>query len=169
MTEEMITLAGGCFWCTEAVFQRLKGVSKVESGYANSNVENPSYEQVSSGQTGAAECNQVTYDPQVISLEKILEVFFRLHDPTTLNRQGNDVGPQYRSAIFYQTDQQKEIAEKFMQPNFVTEIVPLKSFYKAEDYHQDYYNKNKSAPYCQLVIDPKIHKLYKDFKEDLKD
>lgn len=171
------TLAGGCFWCTEAVFQRLRGVNKIVSGYAGGTVPNPSYEQVCSGKTGHAEAIQITFDPSVTAYEKLLEVFWRLHDPTTLNRQGNDIGTQYRSTIFYHDENQKKIAEdlkrkleeeKVFSDRMVTEIVPFTKFYKAEEYHQNYYEKNSYAPYCQIVIDPKIQKLYKNFKEDLK-
>lgn len=175
---ESAILAGGCFWCTEAVFQKLKGVSKVTPGYTGGNVENPGYEQVSSGDTGHAEAIRVEFDPSVISFEKLLDVFWALHDPTTLNRQGADVGTQYRSSIFYQNDTQKETAEKSLKKaeesgmypdKFVTEIVPLNVFYPAENYHQNYYEQNKNSnSYCRIVIDPKITKLYKDFKSDLK-
>ncbi|MDQ6660376.1 MAG: peptide-methionine (S)-S-oxide reductase MsrA [Chloroflexota bacterium] len=171
------TFASGCFWCTEAVFQRLKGVTSVVSGYAASKVENPSYQQVCSGKTGAAEAIQITYDPSVISYGKLLEIFWHLHDPTTLNRQGNDVGTQYRSAIFYHNDEQKRIAlaakealEKsgdYKKP-IVTEIAPFTNFYPAEDYHNDYYDNNRSQSYCKFVIDPKVQKLLKEYKNDVK-
>jgi peptide-methionine (S)-S-oxide reductase len=172
---ETATLAGGCFWCTEAVFKRLKGVESVTPGYTGGQVENPSYEQVSSGTTGHAEAIQIEFDPKIISFDKLLEVFWKLHDPTTLNRQGADVGTQYRSAIFYHHKTQQDTAEKskkshtadFSDP-IVTEIVPFTKFYAAEGYHEDYYDKNRSNPYCQIVIDPKITKLYKEFKENLK-
>ncbi len=175
---EIATLAGGCFWCTEAVFQRLKGVEKVESGYSGGDVENPTYEQVCSGNTGHAEAIQIAFDPSVISFEKLLEVFWHLHDPTTLNRQGADEGTQYRSAIFYHDEAQKEIAEKSLKDaessgmykdKFVTEIVPFKNFYKAESYHKDYYNRNNTQGYCTYVIDPKITKLYKEFPQEVKE
>ncbi len=172
------TLAGGCFWCTEAIFQRLKGVTAVIPGYAASRIENPSYEQVCSGRTGAAEAIQVTYDPSIISYEKLLEIFWHVHDPTTPNRQGNDVGTQYRSAIYYQTDEQQRIAlaskealEKsgtYKQP-VVTEIVPFTNFYPAEDYHKDYYDRNRYQPYCMVVIDPKVQKLLKGYRTEVKD
>lgn len=164
---EIATLAGGCFWCTEAIFERLKGVEKVESGYAGGTKENPTYEQVSSGSTGHAEANQITFDPKVISYKTLLEVFFKLHDPTTLNRQGADEGPQYRSAVFYHNEEQKKVAEELKSKisGAVTEIVPAGKFNMAEANHQDYYNRNGSATYCKLVIDPKIQKLYKEFKE----
>ena len=163
------TLGGGCFWCTEAIFKRLKGVTSVVSGYAGGTMENPSYEKVSQGSTGYAEAIQIKFDPSIISYEKILEVFWATHDPTTLNRQGADVGTQYRSAIFYHDLKQKEIAEKSKQSSFVTEIVPLDKFYKAEEYHQNFYEKNKSSPYCQIVINPKIQKLIEKFGKDVKE
>lgn len=175
---ETATIAGGCFWCTEAIFKRLKGVNSVVSGYSGGQMENPSYEQVSSGTTNHAEAIQITFDPKVISYEKLLEVFFKLHDPTTLNQQGNDVGTQYRSVIFYDDEKQKQTAQKVsekieksqMYKNpIVTEIVPYYNFYKAENYHQNYYEVNKTQPYCQLIIDPKIQKLYKEFKETVKE
>src|SRR5438874_3308492 len=154
-------LAGGCFWCTEAIFNRLKGVTGVVSGYAASKVANPSYEAVCSGRTGAAEAIQITYDPSVISYDKLLDIFWHVHDPTTLNRQGHDVGTQYRSAIFYHNDEQKHtaLASKealehsgaYKKP-VVTEIVPFTNFYPAEDYHTDYYDRNRSQGYCQFVI-----------------
>ncbi|MEK7497757.1 MAG: peptide-methionine (S)-S-oxide reductase MsrA [Patescibacteria group bacterium] len=164
---ELATFAGGCFWCTEAIFERLRGVLKVESGYTSGDKEDPSYEEVSSGTTGHAEANQITFDPKIISYKNLLEIFFKLHDPTTINRQGSDIGEQYRSAIFYHSDEQKKTAEflKSKIPGVVTEILPSGKFYIAEAYHQDYYNQNNSAPYCKLVIDPKIQKLYKEFKE----
>ncbi len=171
------TFAGGCFWCIEAVFKRLKGVSKVQSGYAGEGVPNPSYELVSTGSTPYAEAVQIEYDPAEISFETLLDVFWAVHDPTTLNRQGADIGPQYRSAIFYHDESQKGEAEKskaalaasgkYPDP-VVTTIEPLTQFYSAEAYHDDYYDKNRSQGYCRLVIDPKIHKLYKDFKDKLK-
>ena len=172
------TLAGGCFWCTEAIFTRLKGVTSVVSGYAASRVEKPSYEEVCSGKTGAAEAIQITYDPSVISFDTLLEIFWHLHDPTTLNRQGNDIGTQYRSAIFYHNDEQKQIAlvsketiEKagaYKKP-VVTEITPFTNFYPAEDNHKEYYDRNRSQPYCMYVIDPKVQKLLKEYKNELKD
>ncbi len=167
---EIATIAGGCFWCTEAIFDRLKGVISVMPGYAGGWKENPTYEEVCSGKTGHAEAIQITFDPEVISYEKLLEIFFHLHDPTQLNRQGNDVGMQYRSAIFYHNEKQKKTAEKAMAKiaKAVTEIVPFTNFYKAEDYHQKYYGKNGGAPYCQAVIDPKIQKLLKEFSKDVK-
>lgn len=173
---ELLTLGGGCFWCTEAVFQRINGVKKVVSGYAGGFVENPTYRQICSGTTGHAEVIQVFYDPDTISTEKLLEIFWATHDPTTLNRQGNDVGPQYRSAIFYHNDKIREIAENlkssinkagvFDHP-IVTEISPFSNFYPAEDYHQDYFNLNGHQPYCQFVVKPKVDKLKNFFEEYL--
>jgi len=174
---ETATLAGGCFWCTEAIFKKLKGVSKVTSGYSGGRGEEPSYYSVSKGTTGHAEAIQIEFDQAVISYEKLLEVFFKLHDPTTLNKQGNDVGTQYRSMVFYHDEKQKESAErvkkiiegeKVYSDPVVTEIVPYTNFYPAEDYHLDYYAKNSDAPYCRIVIDPKITKLYKLFEKETK-
>ena len=172
------TLAGGCFWCTEAIFKQLKGVTSVVSGYAASQVENPSYQAVCSGRTGAAEAVQITYDPSVISYDTLLEIFWYTHDPTTLNRQGNDIGTQYRSAIFYHTDEQQHVAlaskealeasGTYKKP-IVTEIVPFTNFYPAEDYHNDYYDRNRSQPYCMFVIDPKVQKLLKAYRNEVKD
>lgn len=171
------TFGMGCFWCTEAVFQRIKGVTKVESGYSGGAVKNPTYEEVSSGKSGHAEVSQITYDPSKISYAELLEIFWKMHDPTTLNRQGADVGPQYRSAIFYYDPQQKAEALKYkaelnkarVYPNpIVTEIVAAKPFYKAETEHQNYYNLNGKQPYCRLVILPKVEKLEKVFKDKLK-
>src|SRR3989442_11356440 len=171
------TLAGGCFWCTEAIFNRLKGVISVVSGYAASQVANPSYEAVCSGRTGAAEAIQITYDPSIISYDTLLEIFWHMHDPTTLNRQGNDIGTQYRSAIFYQNDAQKqgalaskEALEKssaYKKP-IVTEITPFTNFYPAENYHKEYYDRNRYQPYCMFVIDPKVQKLLKEYRNELK-
>lgn len=175
---ETATLAGGCFWCTEAIFKRLKGVESVTSGYSGGNVENPTYEQVCSGTTGHAEAIQIKFDPKIISFYKLLYVFFKLHNPTTLNQQGNDIGTQYRSAIFYHSKKQKLTAEKvkkeiekseMYKDPIVTEIAPFKNFYEAEGYHKNYYDRNSQAPYCQYVIDPKIQKLYKEFKEEVKE
>jgi peptide-methionine (S)-S-oxide reductase len=174
---EKATFGMGCFWCTEAIFQQLKGVKKVESGYSGGKVANPTYEDVCTGKTGHAEVIQVTYDPAVISYKDLLEVFWKMHDATTLNRQGADVGTQYRSVIFYSNADQKALAEKYKtelnaQNAFgkpvVTEIAALKNFYKAEDYHQNYYKLNGSQPYCRIVIKPKMDKLEKIFKEKLK-
>jgi len=177
MTKEVATLGGGCFWCTEAVFNELRGVEKVESGYSGGSVENPSYEDVCTGTTGHAEVIQVTFDPHTISYRDLLQVFFTLHDPTTLNRQGADVGTQYRSAVFYHDEAQRRVAEdtirevdasKIWKTPIVTEIAPFKAFYKAEDYHQEYFQKNKSSGYCQAVIAPKIVKLRERYREKLK-
>ncbi|HXO76328.1 MAG TPA: peptide-methionine (S)-S-oxide reductase MsrA [Puia sp.] len=171
------TFGTGCFWCTEAVFQELKGVVKVTSGYMGGTVANPSYEEVCTGTTGHAECLQIVYDPSVITFDELLEVFWESHDPTQLNRQGNDVGTQYRSAIFYHDAQQKEKAEHYKtQLNkegaypkpIVTEVTPASAFYAAEDYHQNYYNTHGSQPYCYLVIRPKVEKFEKVFKAKLK-
>lgn len=173
---ETATLAGGCFWCTEAIFKRLKGVESVVSGYTGGKTENPTYEQVCSGETGHAEAIQIIFDPKVLSFENLLYVFFKLHNPTTLNQQGNDMGTQYRSAIFYHDENQKEIAQKvkteiekegMYKDNIVTEITPFDKFYEAEGYHKNYYDRNANAPYCQYVIDPKIQKLYKEFKDEV--
>ncbi len=167
---ETATIGGGCFWCAEAVFQRIPGVKSVTSGFAGGTVPNPSYEQVCTGKTGHAEVIQITFDPAVLSYDKLLEIFWEAHDPTTLNRQGNDEGTQYRSIILYANDAQKKAAEEskaraakgFKHP-IVTEIVPLKAFYSAEDYHQDYYNLNKNKNgYCQFVITPKLKKLIEE-------
>lgn len=172
---ETITLAGGCFWCTEAVFSSLKGVEKVVPGYSGGEIDNPTYHQVSSGESGHAESVQVTFNSDIISLEKLLYVFFKLHDPTQLNRQGADVGIQYRSAIFYHSEKQKATAEKAKseaqkdyKDNIVTEITSYKNFFPAEEEHREYYFKNKGNLYCTLVIDPKIQKLKKDFGNLLK-
>ncbi len=165
---------GGCFWCTEAVFRMLRGVSRVESGYAGGVKENPSYEQVSGGATGHAEVIRVTYDPAIISFEDLLTVFFGSHDPTTTNRQGADVGEQYRSVIFYNDEEQKKVAEKVIKDvdqslkdgtRVVTQLVPFESFYEAESYHQDYFKNNTSAPYCQIIIEPKIERVRKRFAQ----
>ena len=174
---ETATFGAGCFWCTEAVFQRLKGVVKVESGYSGGSVPNPTYEAVCTGKTGHAECTQIYFDPKIISFKELLEVFWKTHDPTTLNKQGADVGTQYRSVIFYHNEEQKLLAEKYKHEldsakiwndHIVTEISPLKIFYKAEDYHQNYYNQNGNQPYCSFVITPKIEKFKKVFAEKLK-
>ncbi len=171
---KQVVFGGGCFWCTEAVFRMLRGVSSVESGYAGGKKENPSYEQVSSGATGHAEVIRVTYDPSIISYEDLLTVFFGSHDPTTPNRQGADVGEQYRSVIFYNDDTEKKVAEKIIGEvneslkdgtRVVTQLVPFQAFYAAESYHQDYFKSNSSAPYCQIIIEPKIEKVRKRFAE----
>ena len=175
--QEVILLGGGCFWCTEAVFQRVDGVSKVVSGYAGGLIEKPTYRQICTGTTGHAEVIQVIFDPKMIALEALLEVFWATHDPTTLNRQGADVGPQYRSSIFYLNDTQKEIAEKMkselnqaeiFDAPIVTEITAFNNFYPAEEYHQDYYNQNGMQPYCQFVVRPKVEKLKKHFADKLR-
>ena len=174
---ETATFANGCFWCTEAVFQQLKGVEKVTSGYSGGHVENPTYEEVCNKKTGHAECLQIQYDPAEISFDELLEVFWKTHDPTTLNRQGNDIGPQYRSAIFYHNKEQKEKAEKYkaalnasgiFDAPIVTAIEPFTIFYPAENYHKDYYRNNTSQPYCYYVIKPKMEKLKKVFADKLK-
>jgi len=171
------TFGSGCFWCTEAIFERLNGVIKVESGYSGGKVENPSYEEVCTGKTGHAEVTQITYDPSIITYDELLEVFWKTHDPTTLNRQGNDVGPQYRSVIFYHNDEQKQLAEKYKSEldksgawdnPIVTEISPLTNYFPAENYHQDYYNNNLNQGYCAFVIAPKLEKFKKVFKDKLK-
>jgi peptide-methionine (S)-S-oxide reductase len=170
-------LAGGCFWCLEAVFEQLRGVSRVESGYAGGRIANPSYEAVCTGHTGHAEVVQVTFDPALISYREILEVFFSTHDPTTLNRQGPDWGTQYRSAVFYHTPEQKRVAEeviaalnaeKIWDRPIVTEVVPLDTFYRAEDYHQGYYRSHPGQGYCQGVIAPKVAKFRKRFADKLR-
>jgi peptide-methionine (S)-S-oxide reductase len=170
---ETTTLGSGCFWCTEAVFQQLKGVETVVSGYSGGHVDNPSYKQVVTGRTGHAEVCQIQFDPQQISYEDLLEVFFSTHDPTTLNRQGNDVGTQYRSVIFYHNEEQKEIAERIKKEldesgtwknPIVTEIVQFEKFYRAENYHQNYYRNNPNQGYCRVVIAPKLKKFEKTFK-----
>jgi len=170
---ETTTLGSGCFWCTEAVFQQLKGVETVVSGYSGGHVENPSYKLVTTGRTGHAEVCQIQFDPEHISFEELLEVFFNTHDPTTLNRQGNDVGTQYRSVIFYHNEEQRKIAERVKKEMnddgtwkdpIVTEIVPFEKFYRAEDYHQNYYRNNPTEGYCRVVIAPKLKKFEKVFK-----
>lgn len=171
------TFAEGCFWCTEAFFSQLNGVKEVESGYSGGNVPNPTYRQVCNGTTGHAEACNIIYDPNVISYDKLLEAFWESHDPTTLNRQGNDVGTQYRSVIFYHNDIQKEKAEKYkrqlnesgaFRSPIVTDIQPYENFYPAEDYHNDYYENNPNQPYCQIVIKPKLEKFRKVFKGEIK-
>lgn len=174
---DTITLGAGCFWCVEAVFQQLNGVISVTSGYAGGHTENPTYKEVCTGTTGHAEVAQIVYDPAKITLDELLEVFWQTHDPTTLNRQGNDEGTQYRSAIFYHNQKQKEIAEKYKKEldasgawdkPIITEISPLTKFYKAENYHQNYYNQNGDQAYCTYVIRPKLEKFRKVFKDKLK-
>jgi len=174
---EVATLGGGCFWCTEAIFDQLKGVEKVESGYSGGKVPNPSYEDVCTGNTGHAESIQITFNPKQISFKEILQIFFTTHDPTTLNKQGADVGTQYRSAIFYHNPDQEAVAKeviketnaaKVWKKQIVTEVAPFKAFYKAEDYHQEYFKNNSRQPYCQVVIAPKIVKLREHYREKLK-
>jgi peptide-methionine (S)-S-oxide reductase len=174
---EIATLGGGCFWCIEAVFLEIKGVSKVESGYAGGDVVNPSYEQVTGKKTGHAEVVQVTFDPGVVSYKDLLSVFFTVHDPTTRDRQGADVGPQYRSVVFYRTPEQQKIAkdviaqieaEKLYKDPVVTELTPFKAFYKAEEYHQNYYARNQYQPYCMVVIAPKVAKFRKKWLAKLR-
>ncbi|MEL6986871.1 MAG: peptide-methionine (S)-S-oxide reductase MsrA [Bacteroidota bacterium] len=174
---EIATFGAGCFWCVEAVFQDLKGVHSVISGYCNGHVENPTYREVCYGQTGHAEVCQIHFDPSAISFEQLLEVFWTTHDPTTLNRQGNDVGTQYRSGIYYNNEDQKSIAEKSLNEvgqqlwngQVVTEIVAAEKFYTAEDYHQNYYNLNPNQGYCRAIINPKVSKFKKTFSHLLKD
>jgi len=175
---EIAILGAGCFWCVEAIFQRVKGVTAVESGYAGGHVQNPTYNEVISGKTGHAEVAHVTFDPSEITYEEILEVFWHTHDPTTLNRQGADVGTQYRSAIFYLNYEQKEIAEKSLKKTdesdlwndpIVTEITPVSNYSTAEDYHQNYFNNNPNAGYCSVVIAPKLAKFKKDFPHILQE
>jgi len=174
---QVATFGSGCFWCTEAIFQKLKGVEKVESGYSGGKVKNPTYKEVCSGLTGHAEVVQVTYNPKEVSYDELLEVFWKTHDPTTLNKQGADEGTQYRSVIYYHNDEQKRLAEGYKKKlnesgafngPIVTEITPFSAFYKAEDYHQNYFNLNGSAPYCSYVIQPKVEKFKKVFKDKLK-
>jgi peptide-methionine (S)-S-oxide reductase len=176
-TTEVATLAGGCFWCLEAVYDQLKGVEHVESGYAGGHVHNPTYRQVCGGDTGHAEVVQLTFDPQVVSFKDLLDVFFTIHDPTTLNRQGADVGTQYRSAIFFHSPEQKATAEqaiadlnaaKIWGDPIVTEVAPAPTFYMAEDYHQEYFENNANQPYCRAVVAPKVAKARKYFFEKLK-
>ncbi len=173
----LATFGSGCFWCTEAIFQRIKGVVQVTSGYTGGTVDNPTYREICTGTTGHAEVVQVEYDPAIVAYEDLLQVFWKTHDPTTLNRQGADTGTQYRSVIFYHNEEQRQLAEAYKEQlttakaytkPIVTEILPVKSFYKAEAYHQDYYNANGEAPYCQFVIAPKIDKLEKLLKERMK-
>ncbi len=167
----------GCFWCVEAIFQRLKGVESIESGYTGGTVENPTYKQVCTGETGHAEVAKIIFNPDVISFNELLEVFWTTHDPTTLNQQGADIGTQYRSAVFYLNDEQKmqaeksksEIATQIWDGSIVTEITPLKKYYKAEDYHQNYFNQNSDQSYCRFVINPKLEKFRKKFKDKMKD
>ncbi|WP_306352749.1 peptide-methionine (S)-S-oxide reductase MsrA [Flavobacterium sp. '19STA2R22 D10 B1'] len=174
---EVATFAGGCFWCTEAVFLQLEGVQKVVSGYTGGTIKNPSYKEISTGSTGHAEAIEITFDPKVIKYTDLLDIFFATHDPTSLNRQGADVGTQYRSEIFYHSAKQKEEAEAAIKSmddqnifgkKIVTKLSPAVAFYKAEDYHQNYYSQNSNQPYCQMVISPKLEKLKKKFQTKLK-
>jgi len=172
---QQATIGGGCFWCTEAVYLALKGVEIVESGYSGGQTENPTYEHVSTGRTGHAEVIQITFNPEILSYEILLEIFFATHDPTTLNRQGSDVGTQYRSIILYHNDEQKQTAYKIIQKQhseykdpIVTQLEPYTKFYKAEDYHQNYYENNRRQPYCRMVIDPKMQKFYGKYHDKLK-
>jgi peptide-methionine (S)-S-oxide reductase len=175
---ELATLAGGCFWCLEAVFVRLKGVESVVSGYAGGSVPNPSYELVCTGTTGHAEVVQIAFDPSVVSYRDLLQIFFTIHDPTTLNRQGADAGTQYRSAIFHHTDEQRAVAREVItaltasgvwEDPVVTELIPLDTFYPADEYHQDYYERHSAQPYCRTVIEPKVAKLRQQYLEKLKE
>ncbi len=177
MGTDTITFGSGCFWCTEAIFQQVKGVEKVISGYGGGHVENPTYEQVCDKSTGHAEVCQLIYDPKQVSIDELLEIFWQTHDPTTINQQGNDVGPQYRSVVFYHNAEQKERAEHYLSEltksgafskPVVTTIEPFKNFYAAENYHQNYYNSNGNQPYCYYVIRPKMEKFEKVFKDKLK-
>ncbi|NER16509.1 peptide-methionine (S)-S-oxide reductase MsrA [Spongiivirga citrea] len=174
---KIATFAGGCFWCTEAVFNEIEGVHKVVSGYTGGHIKNPAYREICSGRTGHAEGVQIYYDETLVSFSDLLEIFFTTHDPTTLNRQGNDVGTQYRSAVFYSDESQKRFTERFIEQleaseaytnPIVTEVAPLDIFYEAEAYHQNYYDAHKDQPYCQVIINPKLRKLAKDFSEKLK-
>jgi peptide-methionine (S)-S-oxide reductase len=175
---EVATLASGCFWCSEAIFKRVKGIKNVLPGYSGGTAKDPSYDEVCGGKTGHAESIQVEFDPKVISFERILDIFFHTHNPTTLNRQGNDKGTQYRSAIFYHNQKQRETAEKlktdlenkglFTDP-IVTEISPLRNFYVAEEYHKNYYDNHRDAPYCNIVIDPKVNSLLLKYRNILKE
>jgi peptide-methionine (S)-S-oxide reductase len=175
--KEVITFGGGCFWCMEAIFEQLKGVDKVESGYSGGTVPNPTYHQVCGGDTGHAEVVQVTFDPKIINAKVLLDIFFTMHDPTTLNRQGADAGTQYRSVIFYRSPEQKAVAEqvikditkaKIWDGRIVTQVVPFEAFYKAEDYHQEYFRQHGEQPYCQVVIEPKVLKFREHFANLLK-
>ena len=176
--KEIVTLGGGCFWCIEAIYKELKGVIDVVSGYSGGKVKKPTYEQVCSGTTGHAEVIQITFNPEIITFKKILEIFFSTHDPTTLNRQGNDVGTQYRSIILYHTEKQKEESLEFIKQineskslsrKIVTEVVPFKEFYKAEEYHQNYFKLNTTQAYCKVIIEPKVNKFKKNYGDILKD
>lgn len=178
MTKQIATFANGCFWCTEAIFKRVKGVTSVESGFSGGQTQDPTWEKVAMGTTGHAESIQIAFDPEVIPYEKILDIFWATHDPTTLNQQGYDIGTEYRSAIFYHTEEQKKIAEekkaeldksdKYKNP-IVTEIVPYTNFYPAGEYHKNFYESGKRPDYCRVIIDPKIQKLMKSFTDDIKE
>ena len=177
MSKDVATLGGGCFWCLEAVYDQLKGVESVESGYAGGTVANPTYKQVCTGMTGHAEVVQITFDPEVVTFKDLLDVFFSIHDPTTLNRQGADLGTQYRSVVFYHSPAQKVTAEQTIKElgaahlwnaPIVTEIVPLPAFFRAEDYHQEYFANNADAPYCRAVVAPKVVKFRKHYLDKLK-
>lgn len=177
MSVQKATLGGGCFWCLEAVFQQLRGVTEVQPGYAGGHVPNPTYEQVCAGTTGHAEVVQITFDPDVITYRELLDVFFSIHDPTTPDRQGDDVGPQYRSIILYHDDEQRRIAEEVIREleqsgawsdPIVTQVVPLEAFYPAEEYHKDYFRRNPERAYCRLVIAPKVEKFRRRFSDKLK-
>ncbi|WP_246085417.1 peptide-methionine (S)-S-oxide reductase MsrA [Solitalea koreensis] len=174
---DTVTFGAGCFWCVEAIFQQLKGVISVTSGYSGGSIQNPTYKEICTGTTGHAEVAQIVYDPKVISFPELLEAFWSSHDPTTMNRQGADIGTQYRSVIFYHNSEQKELSEKYKKElnasgafknPVITEIAPFAKFYKAEDYHQNYFNSNGDAPYCQFVIAPKLEKFKKVFHDKLK-
>lgn len=177
MKEELATFGGGCFWCTEAIFEEVKGVSEVVSGYSGGDIINPSYREVTSGRTGHAEVVQITYYPEIISYSELLDIFFKTHDPTTLNRQGADVGTQYRSVIFFHNDEQKRLAKSkidqlntsgYFKDPIVTSVEELQNFYLAEDYHQDYFEKNPDQGYCSVVIEPKLRKMREDFSSKIK-
>jgi peptide-methionine (S)-S-oxide reductase len=177
MDIQKITFGGGCFWCTEAIFQSVKGVKKVTSGYMGGHTTNPTYKEICKGDTGHAEVTEIEYDANMVPLDELLLIFFRTHNPTTLNRQGNDIGTQYRSAIFYYNDEQKQKAEAFIKQladeqvfdnQIVTEITPASEFYRAENYHQNYFNNNASQPYCAAVIQPKLIKFAKEFTSKIK-
>jgi len=175
---EIATFAGGCFWCTEAIFKRLKGVNSVLPGYSGGDLENPTYEEVCNESTGHAEAIQIEFDSSVISYELLLKIFFYTHNPTTFNQQGNDIGPQYRSVIFYHSEDQKNASEnmisslekeKVFEKQIVTKIEPFKNFYEAEDYHKNYFDRNRDAAYCDITISPKVHKLLEKFNEEVKE
>ena len=175
MAKEMATIGGGCFWCVEAVYDELKGIDDVVSGYSGGHVQNPNYRQVCAGDTGHAEVIRIIFDNEVISYREILDVFFTVHDPTTLNQQGSDIGPQYRSIILYHSPEQKQVAEEatkaaqaLWEKPIVTEVVPFKAFYPAEDYHQEYFANNPNQPYCKLVVQPKVNKFRSQYMERLK-